>query len=54
MRSLKKRIEVLEDRAAPQEFVEITIVNTIPDVLSDGTGKNEIIMRVPVKRRRKR
>ncbi|MGB7061145.1 MAG: hypothetical protein WBF13_02180 [Candidatus Zixiibacteriota bacterium] len=54
MGSVKKRIEKLEDEVAPHEYKEIKIINTIPDFLSDGTEKNEIIMRVPVKKRRKR
>lgn len=45
---------MLEERAAPQEYQEITIVNTIPDFLSDGTEKNEIVIRCPKKTRRKR
>jgi hypothetical protein len=53
-RSKKTRLERLEEQVSPQEFKEIKIINTIPDFLSDGTERNEIIMRVPVKKRRKR
>lgn len=57
MRSLKSRIEKLEEEATPEEFGEFKITN-IPDCMPElkklADENNEITVRYPKTKRRKR
>lgn len=52
-KNLKKRIEILEEEALPQQFEEIKIINHLPGVLFEECGKKEFTIRVPVRRKRR-
>ena len=55
MRSLKRRIEKLEDEVAPQRYKEIRIHNYMPGVMADWIGNpGELTIRVRVKRKKRR
>lgn len=51
LKTLKRRIEKLEDEVLPQKFREIQIINHIPGVLMEKYGR-EFTIRVPIKEKR--
>jgi hypothetical protein len=52
LKTLKRRIEKLEDEVAPQRFQEIKIINHIPGLFMDEYG-TEFTIRSPIKRKRR-
>jgi len=52
MKSVKRRIEKLEEEILPEEYEEIKIINHIPGMLMEKNGK-ELTIRVPKKKRKR-
>ena len=52
LKTLKKRIEKLEDEVLPQRYEEIVIINHIPGLFTEEYG-TEFTIRSPVKRKRR-
>lgn len=50
-RSLKNRVKKLEEKAAPEEFEEIKIVNTIPGMYGEKVG--EFTIRYPKEKKKR-